>query len=130
MRSAGGRCPAERALRPGIQSEHPLEAAWGVLDSALPVLTGDPTATADKLVAGSEDKDRVEKKADYELLTAAAREALKAQILVQREIQAHLAELVRAKPAEMGILIQALAGLCEAATDALQQALALKRPTG
>jgi len=112
------------------QGAHPIEAARIALDSAVPILTGEPTTTSEELVNGREDKGQLGELTDKELLRTAAREALITHILIEREFHAQLAELVKAKPMETGVLIEALAALSEAATGALQQALAPKPPTG
>src|SRR5206468_3568933 len=59
-----------------IKGEHPLDAARANLDSAVPVLTGDPTTNADDLADLSQAKAELEKLSDKELLAAAARAAL------------------------------------------------------
>jgi len=110
------------------QEADPLDAARANLDAATPVLTTDPTTRAADLADHSQDKPALEKESDAELLRAAARAALITMTLVERELHAHAPELVQTRPAEVGILIQALADLYEAATEALVRADALDLP--
>src|SRR5262245_13877904 len=58
------------------QGEHPIHAARAALDSAVPVLTGDPSTTAEDVVKHSEAKQELEQLSDKQLLSAAARQAL------------------------------------------------------
>jgi hypothetical protein len=106
------------------QGREAIDAALADLDAAIPLLTGDPTSRAADLVDSSETKPQLEQLSDKELLIAAARAGLITVTVVGRELQAQLAELVQGRPAETGILIQALADQYEAATSALVQALA------
>jgi hypothetical protein len=103
-----------------------IDAASADLDAAIPVLTRNPTSRAADLVDRSETKPQLEQLSDKELLIVAARTALITVNVLGRELHAQAAELLQARPAEMGILIKALAEQYEAATAALVQALAPK----
>src|SRR5438128_2464317 len=92
-----------------IEGEHPLDTARANLDAALPVLSGDPTITTEELVKRSEDKLHHQDVPDAELQRKAVRQAMVAQALVCQELQAQAADLVRTRPMEVGILIDALA---------------------
>src|SRR5262249_38402763 len=84
------------------QVEQPLDVARHALDSAVPVLTGEPTTTSEDVVNGSEDKVQIKELTDEELLRTTAREALRTLILIEREFHTQLPELVKAKPMETG----------------------------
>jgi len=94
----------------------------------LPVLNGDPTITTEELVERSEEKLKHQELPDAELLRTAARKTMLIQTLVCQELQDQAAELIRTRPMEVGILIEALATSIEASNQALLQALAPKMP--
>ena len=108
------------------QAREAIDAASADLDSAMPLLTRNPTSRAADLVDRSETKPQLEQLSDKELLIVAARTALITVNVLGRELHGQAAELLQARPAEMGILIKALAEQYEAATAALVQALAPK----
>jgi hypothetical protein len=56
------------------QGKHPLDQARAALESALPLMTGDPTSTIDDLLRGSPEGEELGKFSDSELLRKAARE--------------------------------------------------------
>jgi hypothetical protein len=94
----------------------------------VPILTGDPSTTAEDIVNRSDAKHQLEKLPDKQLLTAAMRQALVTFTLVEQELNAHVAELVATKPRETAVLIKALAEMSEATTGALREVHRL--PTG
>jgi hypothetical protein len=98
-----------------------IDAALANLDIAVPVLTGDPSTKSDELVNLSEAKAQLERLSEKELVTAAARRALITFTLVEEQFNAQLPDLLKEKPAETGALVDALAALIAAVTDALRQ---------
>jgi hypothetical protein len=103
------------------QGEHPILAARAALDSAVPILTGDPSATAEDVIKHSNAKPELEQLSDKQLLSAAARQALVILTIVEQQSNAHVAELLMTKPRELGVLIKAMADMCEAATGAFRE---------
>jgi hypothetical protein len=103
------------------QGEHPIHAARAALDSAVPILTGDPSTTAEDVIKDSEARPELEQLSDKQLLSAAARQALVTLTLVEQAFNAQLAELMAAKPRETAVLIKALAEIIEAATGAFRE---------
>ena len=95
--------------------QHPLDAARASLDDAVPVLTGDPTTTIEDLLRNSPDREQLEELSDAELLRKAAREVLIAVCLAARALMLK-PTLVLTKPAEVGVLMRALAECYRAAT--------------
>jgi hypothetical protein len=111
------------------QPDRLIEAARAKVDSAVPILTGDPNTKADELGNVSPAKLQLERLSEKELLTAAARQALVTLTLVDQELNNQLPELLSKQPMQTGVLIRSLAALCEASTNALIQALAPQLPT-
>lgn len=103
------------------QDGEAINAGRAKLDSAVPILTGDPSTTAEDVVNDSETKPQLERLSDKQLLTAAARQALVTLTVVEQELNARVAELVATKPRETAVLIKALADISEAATGALRE---------
>jgi hypothetical protein len=101
--------------------QHPLDAARASLDDAVPVLTGDPTTTIEDLLRNSPDREQLEELSDAELLRKAAREVLIAVCLAARALMLK-PTLVLTKPAEVGVLMRALAECYRAATVAFGHA--------
>src|SRR3981189_530187 len=62
--------------------EHPLDQARAALESALPLMTLDPTSTIDDLVRSSPEVEQLDELSDGELLRKAARELARAVYLV------------------------------------------------
>src|SRR5258707_5545313 len=56
------------------KGRHPLDQARAALESALPLMTRDPTSTIDDLVRGSPERQQLEELSDGQLLRKAARE--------------------------------------------------------
>ena len=59
-----------------VEGEHPLDQARAHLETALPLVTRDPTLTLDDLVRGSPEREQLEGLSDSELLRKAGREIL------------------------------------------------------
>jgi hypothetical protein len=104
--------PLEREPR------HPLEIAGDHLDDAVPLLTGDPLTTATSFIRDSAELETLEQLTDDELQRRAAREVAICVYVVAKAMVAKAAVVV-AKPAEVGILMWALAECVQAATAAL-----------
>jgi hypothetical protein len=100
------------------EPRHPLEIARDLLDDALPVLTGDPMTTSTSFVQESGHREALERLSDQELLGRAAREALIAVAVLARAMTLK-ATLVVTRPAEIGLLVRALAECLRAATPVL-----------
>jgi hypothetical protein len=83
--------------RPVAYAQHPLEAASDSLDVAAAVLTGDPPAGAAILERLAEGRGQLEGLTDGELLRQTARELCINIILVSRELQRHVSNLVAGK---------------------------------
>jgi hypothetical protein len=105
----------------GVKGEHPIDAARANLDSAVPILTGDPSTTAEDMVKHNEAKPELEQLSDKQLLSAVARQALVTITLIEEVFNAQLPKLLEERPAETAVLVGALAVLIEAATGALRQ---------
>jgi hypothetical protein len=99
------------------EPQHPLEAARACLDDAIPILTNDPMSTASNFVQGSTEREALERLTDVELLGRAAREVEIAVCLVANAMMRQAA-IVVIKPAEVGVLMRALAECVQAATVA------------
>jgi hypothetical protein len=85
------------------------------------LVTGDPTTTIEDLLRNSPDRKQLEELSDAELLRKAAREVLIAVCLAARALMLK-PTLVLTKPAEVGVLMRALAECYRAATVALAMA--------
>jgi hypothetical protein len=103
------------------KGQESIDAALTGVDIAAPLLTGNAKTTADELVNLSEAKTQLEGLSEKELVTAAARRALITFTLVEEQFNAQLPDLLKEKPAETGALVDALAALIAAVTDALRQ---------
>ena len=102
-------------------TEHPLDQARADLECALPLVTGDPTTTIEDLLRSSPDREQLEELSDAELLRKAAREVLIAVCVIANEMMRR-SSLFVIKPAEVGVLMRALAECYRAATVAFGQA--------
>jgi hypothetical protein len=102
-------------------TEHPLEQARADLECALPLVTGDPASTIEDLLRNSPDREQLEELSDAELLRKAAREVLIAVCVVAHAMMRR-ANLVLTQPAEVGVLMRALAECYRAATVAFGHA--------
>jgi hypothetical protein len=114
------------AWRP-VQNEHLLERARASLDSAIPVLTGNPTSTADAFLQQPESK-QLEALSDRELVRTAAREIAIALILASRALQRQITRLISEKPKETAVLVLSLAQCFKAVVTGFVQAGLLERP--
>jgi hypothetical protein len=102
------------------EQQHPLEAARASLDDAVPLLTGNPSTTANSIVQESAEREALEQSTDAVLLRKAAREVLTAICLIARAVMLR-PEVMATRPAEVGFLMLALAKCFQAATAALGQ---------
>jgi hypothetical protein len=97
------------------------------LDDAVPLLTGDPTKSAE-IFLELEIKRRVklEQMADKELLTQAARELAITTILISQALCRRVDSLVLSNLKEVAILLKAIASSVTALTMALRQSAEMK----
>jgi hypothetical protein len=103
--------------------DHPLDRARTALDSAVPVLTGDPTTTFRDFVGPGSNLKNEKELPDYELLRRQIRELLIAMIMLNRAIVRRLNFLAEHKILETAILIHALSKCSEVAVAAYVQIL-------
>jgi hypothetical protein len=116
------------AWRP-VQNEHPLERAHAALDSAIPVLTRDPTSTCDQLLASSDEREELDRLPDRELIRRASRELAIAMIMCSRAVQRRANNLVSHTLAEASVLVLSLAKCFKAVVTGLDQVGQLDRQT-
>jgi hypothetical protein len=102
-------------------TEHPLDQARADLESALPLVTDDPTTTIDDLIRTSPDGAELEQLSDSELLRKADREMARAVYVLSQAVM-HQPELVVTKPTELGILLGSLAACAREVTAGFEQA--------
>jgi hypothetical protein len=102
---------------------HPLDAARTAVESAAPVLAGNPLFED---LADKDDRETLKDLPDHQILRAAARELAIASILVARAMQAEAASLVL-RPAELAALLKGIALAFPAVADALSQATKMER---
>jgi hypothetical protein len=84
------------------------------------LVTGEPTTTIEDLLRDSPDREQLEGLSDAELLRKAAREVLIPVCVVVNAMMRQAACFVT-EPAEVGVLMRALAECYRAATMALSQ---------
>jgi hypothetical protein len=107
--------------RPSLQeARHPLELARDHLDDAVPVLTGDPMTASTSFLREGADREPPEPLSDDEVLRRAAREVLRATNVIARVMMTE-AMVAVTKPAEFGLLTQALAECVRAAAPVLSR---------
>jgi hypothetical protein len=116
------------AWRP-VQNEHPLERAHAALDSAIPVLTRDPTSTCDQLLASSDEREELDRLPDRELIRRASRELAIAMIMCSRAVQRRANNLVSHTLAEASVLVLSIAKCFKAVVTGLDQVGQLDRQT-
>lgn len=105
------------------KGQHPLDQARAALESALPLMTRDPTSTIDDLVRSSPDGEQLDKLSDGELLRKAARELARVVYLVAHMMLRQEAEaLVITRTGAVAVLMRALADAIRFATAAFGQA--------
>src|SRR5258708_16493258 len=91
------------------KGQHPLDQARAALESALPLMTGDPASTIDDLVRSSPERQELEGLSDSELLRRAARELATAVYVVAHNLLRQEAEaLVITKTGAVAVLVRAL----------------------
>jgi hypothetical protein len=92
------------------KGRYPLDQARADLQSALPLMTRNPTSTIDDLLRSSPEGAQLDKLSDGELLRKAARELARAVYLVAHMMLRQEAEaLVITRTAAVAVLMRALA---------------------
>jgi hypothetical protein len=107
-----------------VPQPHPLTMARSSLDDAVPLLTGDPSTTAEGLARDkAEQWKELDQLSDRELLRQAIRELAIVLILASRALRNEISSLLPAhKFLEFTLLIKALAVCCKTACEGLLQA--------
>src|SRR5260221_9493807 len=109
------------------KGRHPLDQARAALETALPLITPDPTSTIDDLVRGSPERQQLEELSDVQLLRKAARELARAVYLVVHMMLRQEAEaLFITSSGSVAVLMRALADAIRFGTSALGQALMMQ----
>jgi hypothetical protein len=108
------------------KGQHPLDQASADLESALPLMTGDPTSTIDDLVRSSPEGEQLDKLSDGELLRKAARELARAVYLIAHVMLRQAEALVITRTAAVAVLMRALADAIRFASAAFGQAQAMQ----
>src|SRR5260370_31606114 len=109
------------------KGRHPLDEARAALESALPLLTGDPTSTIEGLVHRSPEREELDELSDGELLRRAARELATAVYVVAHTMLRQEAEaLVITRTGAVAVLMPALADAIRFASAAFGQALTMQ----
>jgi hypothetical protein len=104
------------------KGRHPFDQARADLQSALPLMTGDPTSTIDELVRSSPEGEQLDKLSDGELLRKAARELARAVYLIAHMMLRQEAEaLVITRTTAVAVLMRALADSMRWVTTAFGQ---------
>jgi hypothetical protein len=114
---------------PPGSAEHPVAQARAALDSAIPVLTRDPTSTCDQLLASSDEREELDRLSDRELIRRASRELAIAMIMCSRAVQRRANNLVSHTLAEASVLVLSLAKCFKAVVTGLDQVGQLDRQT-
>jgi hypothetical protein len=109
------------------KGRHPLDQARADLETALPLMTGDPTSTIDDLLRSSPEVEQLDELSDGELLRKAARELARAVYLVAHMMLRQEAEaLFITNTGAVAVLMRALADAIRFATAAFGQALSMQ----
>ena len=104
-----------------------MDQARADLESALPLVTGNPTVTVDDLLRKFSERGRLESLSDGELLRQAGREAAIAAYVVANAMLRREAEaLVRTSPGAVAVLVRALAECVLEARRAIVQSLEME----
>jgi hypothetical protein len=110
-----------------VEGEHPLDRARADLESALPLMTRDPTSTIDDLVRSSPVREQLEGLSDAELLRKVGRALamaiyVVAHMMLRQEAQA----LITTRTGAVAVLMRALADSMRSVTAAFGQALNMR----
>jgi hypothetical protein len=118
-----------RGWRPASREDHPLEVARAALNDAVPLLTSDPTTTAEVFVEQKAAERRsLEQLSDTELLRTAAREVAVALIMISRAVQRRADALIPSKAGELAVLVRSLAASLKALATGFVQVLKMQPP--
>ena len=99
-------------------TEHPLEQARAGLESALPLLTGNPTSTIEDLISATAGGEQL---SDDELLLRSSREVARALCAMSQALMRQ-PDLVVSNLGEIAVLAQSLAAGLQAANAGFAQA--------
>ena len=114
-----------------MREDHPLEVARAALDDAVPLLTSDPTTTAETFVEPkAEERRSLEQLSDKELLRTAVREVAVALIMISRALQRRADALIPSKAGELAVLVRSLAASLTALTTGFVQVLKMPPAAG
>ena len=103
--------------RPVASDQHAIETARTSLDAAIPLLTADPTMTANVFVEqDAEQRKKLEQLDDKELLKRAVRELAIVVVMIAQALHGRLDTLVGAKMAELAVLVRSLSACLKAVT--------------
>jgi hypothetical protein len=109
------------------KGQHPLDQARAALESALPLMTTDPTSTIDDLVRSSPEREQLEGTPDGELLRKAARElAIAVYVVVTMMLRREAEALVITRTGAVAVLVRALADAFRFTSAAFGQALSMQ----
>jgi hypothetical protein len=113
--------------RPVAQKDHPLEAARKSLDDAMPLLTGNPSTTANVfLEKKTAEREALEQLTDKELLNQAVRE-IATTAIISCALRQRVNTLIPTKAGELAVLLRSLAMSLSAVAAGFRQA-AYMRP--
>jgi hypothetical protein len=106
------------------KGRHPLDQARAALESALPLMTRDPTST---ILVRNPEGEQLDGLSDGELLRKAARELARAVYVVAHAMIRREAEaLIITRTAAVAVLMRALADSMRSVTAAFGQALNIR----
>jgi hypothetical protein len=109
------------------KGRYPLDQARADLQSALPLMTRNPTSTIDDLIRSSPEGEQLDKLSDGELLRKAARELASAVYLVAHMmLQKGADKLWITRTGAVAVLMRALADSMRSVTAAFGQALNMR----
>ncbi len=109
--------------RPVAQKDHPLEAARKSLDDAMPLLTGNPNATANVfLEKKTAEREALEQLTDKQLLNQAVREIATTAIIISSALRQRVNTLIPTKAGELAVLLRSLAMSLSAVAAGFRQA--------
>jgi hypothetical protein len=92
---------------PIIPPRHPMEVAMDTLDSAIPLLTGDPASSVRNILQMQQDAKTLESLTEAELCKETTRTLLKATIVINLAIARHVDDLINKNLREFTFLLGA-----------------------
>jgi hypothetical protein len=100
------------------QQRHPLETAWDMLDTAIPLLTGDPTSTVWSISRMQQTAELLEKLTEDELYRQRTRALRTVVIVVSLELARRVKEFIPERFDEYTLLLKAVTLAFRASLDA------------